>query len=133
MTYFAMDPFYIKKAIGNRALRLELPPQMKVHPVYHIGLLDCYRNSKDLTRIQTVLEVEEIDGKLNWEVREIVDSRENRQKKYNPIEYLVLWKGYPDKDGIWEVYDKLKGTDDELLQAFHRKYPKAIKDRQLSA
>ena len=54
-----MGPFHIEKTIRNRAFRLKLPPQMKVHPVYHIGLLEHYRDSKDLTRIQTVLEVKE--------------------------------------------------------------------------
>ena len=73
-----MGPFCIEKAIGNRAFRLELPPQIKVHPVYHIGLLERYRDSKDPTSIQIVSKVKEIDGELNWEVREIVDSRQNR-------------------------------------------------------
>ena len=95
-----IGPLRIEKAIGNTAFRLELPPQIKVHLVYHIGLLECYRDSKNPTRIQTVPEVEEIDRELNWEVREIVDSRQNRRKKHNPIEYLVLWEGYPNKDGI---------------------------------
>ena len=85
-----MGQFCIKKAIENRAFRLELPPQMKVHPVYHIGWLERYRDSKDPTRIQIVLEVEEIDRELNWEVREIVNSRQNKRKKHNPIEYLML-------------------------------------------
>ena len=75
LDYKKMGPFRIDKAIGNRAFRLELPPHMKVHPVYHIGLLERYRDSKEPTRIQTVPEVEEIDAKLNWEVREIVDIR----------------------------------------------------------
>ena len=48
---------------------------MKVHPVYHIGLLEHYRDSKDPIRIQTVPEVKEIDRELNWEVREIINSR----------------------------------------------------------
>ena len=72
-----MGLFHIEKAIRNRAFRLELPLQMKVHPVYYIGLLECYRDSKDPTRIQIVLEVEEINGELNWKVIEIVDSRQN--------------------------------------------------------
>ena len=72
-----MGLFRIEKAIGNRAFRLELPPQMKVHPVYHIGLLECYRDSKDPIRKQIVLEVEEIEGEINWEVKEIVESRQN--------------------------------------------------------
>ena len=85
-----MGLFRIEKAIWNRAFRLELPLQMKVHPAYHIELLERYRDSKDSRRIQTVPEVEEINGELNWEVREIVNSRQNRQKKHNSIKYLVL-------------------------------------------
>ena len=49
LDYKKIGPFHIEKAIGNRAFRLELPPQMKVHPVYHIGLLERYRDSKDPT------------------------------------------------------------------------------------
>ena len=45
----------------------------------------------------------------------------------------MLWEGYPDEDGTWKVYDNLKGTDDELLQAFHGRYPKAMKDRRVNA
>ena len=123
---------HIEKAIGNRAFRLELPPQMKVHPLYHIGLLKCYKSSKHPTRIQIVPKVEEINEELNWEVREIVDSRQNRQKKYNPIEYLVLWEEYPNENGTWEVYDNLKGTADKLLQDFHRRNFKVIKDMRIS-
>ena len=75
LDYKKMGPFRIEKVIRNRAFMLELPLQMKVHPVYHEGLLEYYRGSKDPIRIQTVPEVEEIDGELNWEVREIIDSR----------------------------------------------------------
>ena len=60
-----MGPFRIKKAIRNRVFRLELPLQMKVHPVYYIGLLERYRDSKNPTRIQIVPEVEEINRQLN--------------------------------------------------------------------
>ena len=65
LDYKKMGPFCIKKAIRNRAFRLELPSQMKVHPVYQIGLLEHYSDSKDPTRIQIVPEVEEIDRELN--------------------------------------------------------------------
>ena len=70
--------FHIKKAIRNIAFRLELLPQIKVHQFYYIGLLEHYRDSKDPKRIQTVPEVKEIDGELNWEVSEIVNSMQNR-------------------------------------------------------
>ena len=78
LDYKKMGWFRIEKVIRNRAFRRELPPQMKVHSVYHIGLLECYRDSKDSTRIQIVLEVDEINREFNWKVRKIVDSRQSQ-------------------------------------------------------
>ena len=45
----------------------------------------------------------------------------------------MLWKGYLNKDGTLNIYDNFKGTADELLQEFHRRYSKAVKDMEISA
>ena len=58
-------------------------------------------------------------------VREIVESRRSNKKKGKPIEYLVLWEGYPDEEGTWKTYDKLKGIADEALQEFRSRNPNA--------
>jgi len=39
-----------------------------------------------------------LEGEENWEVREIVESRRNSRKRGRPVEYLVLWEGYPDEE-----------------------------------
>jgi len=81
-------PFKVKKAVGKRAYELELPPQMRIHPVFHIALLEPYIVPADPRRRVDPPEIEEIDGEENHVLREVVDSRVNRKKKV--VEYLVL-------------------------------------------
>ena len=124
-----MGPFRIIKEVGTRAFKLELPLQMKIHPVFNIWLLEPYRLSKDPNRRQEPPEAEEIDGETNWEVRDIAESRLNRRRKV--VEYLVLWEGYPDEDATWEKYDNLQGTAEEALKQFYTKYPQSIRDTRI--
>ena len=42
-----IGPFKVKKTVGKRAYQLELPPQMKIHPVFHVSLLEPYRIPAD--------------------------------------------------------------------------------------
>ena len=45
------------------------------------------------------------------------------RKKGEPIEYLVLWEGYPDEGATWEPYENIKGTAEEALAAYRAKNP----------
>ena len=54
-----------------------------------------------------------------------VESRRNHREKGKPTEYRVLWEGYPDEEGTWETYDKVKGRAEEALQEFQGKNPNA--------
>ena len=47
------------------------------------------------------------------------------RRKETSAEYFVLWEGYPNEEGTWETYDKLKGTKEEALQEFTAKNPNA--------
>ena len=58
-------------------------------------------------------------------VREIVEGCRNNRKKGKPIKYLVLWEGYPNEEGTWETYYKLKGTAEEALREFRGRNPNA--------
>jgi hypothetical protein len=35
-----MGPVNVLQAEGKRSYKLELPPQMKIHPVFHVSLLE---------------------------------------------------------------------------------------------
>ena len=40
-----LGPFTIIECIGTQAYRLELPKSMKIHPVFHVVLLERYKQS----------------------------------------------------------------------------------------
>jgi len=124
-----MGPFKVLKTVGRRAYQLELPSQMKIHPVFHINLLEPYRIPADSQRRIEPPEVEEIDGEENHVVREVADSRVNRSKK--KVEYLVLWEGYEQEDATWEPWEHLRNSAEKALISFHKRYPRKPRDARV--
>ena len=68
-------PFSVVKQINDVAFRLELPPSMKIHPVFHIPLLKLYKTSFISNRSQVPPPPVEIERNEEFQVSEILDSR----------------------------------------------------------
>jgi len=64
----------IKQVIGHNARCLELPETMRIHPVFHISLLEPYNGQESEQLIQELPQPIEIDGEEEWEVKAILDS-----------------------------------------------------------
>ena len=45
LDYQRLGSFSIIKQVNEVAYRLELPPSMKIHPVFHVSLLEPYKDS----------------------------------------------------------------------------------------
>ena len=67
-------PFKILKQEGNLAYKLQISDRWKIHPVFHVSLLEPCQTFIRPAREQPPLEPEEIDGDLEWEVEKIVKS-----------------------------------------------------------
>ena len=104
---------------------MQLPEGSQAHPTFQVQLLEPKRFSREDSRRKRPPIPEPIDGEVNYVVREIVESRRDNWEKGKPVEYFVLWEGYPDEEGTWETYEKLKGIAEETLQEFRVKNPNA--------
>jgi hypothetical protein len=108
LDFHHLGPFSIIKQINDVAFRLELPPSMKIHPVFHVSLLELYKESSIPGRFHVPPPPVELNGQEEFEVSEILDSRIIQRK----LEYLVQWHGY----------NNLRNAP-EMIQEFHCWYP----------
>ena len=121
-------PFKIVDIISPHAYKLELPPTMKIHPVFHTVRLRPYypdtipgRNPPP-QRPSPVIEGDDPE----YEVEYIKDSRLTKRG----LQYLVKWKGYPHEECTWEPIHNLEHAQD-AIKAFHQKHASA--PRRISA
>jgi len=113
--------------IGPVAYRLELLHQWKVHNAFHASLLIPYKEKKAQGPNYPGQIPDMVEGQEEWEVKKILDScRRGRNKR---LQYLLKWKGYLEAEKTWE--NKENEFAQELLEEFHKQYPKAIKSIRL--
>jgi hypothetical protein len=112
-------PFTIKEKVTSVAFRLELPPSMKIHDVFHADLLLPYKETEaygtPFARPPPTIDNEEEE----YEVEAILNMR--RHGRGRKLQYLVHWKGYPHSDDSWVDHKDLNAP--ELLKEFYQKSP----------
>lgn len=87
------------KRIGAVAYKLELPPEAKIHPVFHVSLLKKQIGDSDIVQLPQLDEV----GEILPQPEAILDSRVRKNKK----EVLVHWRGLSPLEATWERLDKI--------------------------
>jgi len=66
--------FKVLEKKGSGASMLEISPRWKIHPVFHVSLLQPYRASNRPNRERPSQDPINIEGDLQWEVERIVKS-----------------------------------------------------------
>ena len=108
--------------------RLKLPTRWGIHNVFHVDRLTPAIVNEVYGKVPQP-EPEVVEGKLEYEVDEILDSKHDRRYS-GGILYLVRWKGYGPGGDTWEGLKNLVHAK-EAIAEFHRKHPEA--PRKLSA
>jgi hypothetical protein len=119
LDYKRLGPFKILEVVGEAksAYKLELPVQMRIHPVFHVSLLTPYKANTIPGRQQAPAPPVVIDGNEEWEVEKILDSRIH----YRKLQYYVDWKGYTPADRTWEPAEHLSHAP-KLIEEYHRQF-----------
>ena len=113
-----LGPFEILEQIGSSAFRLKLPSAIKIHPVFHVSLLEPHVANPFSDRVVDPLPALQVDGVEEFEVHEILHSRFRRGQ----LQYYVDWVGYDVSDCSWEPARNV-GHATEALCNFHQKFP----------
>ena len=114
-------PFPITRVVSRTSYQLKLPPQWKIHDVFHATLLTPYKETALNGKSYQEPAPDLIDGQPEWEVESILRVRRRR----NQLQYLVRWKGFSEAHDSWEPAKNVHA--DELVQEFYKTNPNAIR------
>ena len=103
-------PYLISKVIGKVAYQLNLPPESKVHPVFHVSLLK--KVVAHAVKPQPLTPMLTIELELRVEPLAV---KAVRNHPAGTAEVLIQWKDLPDFKATWESVDVMK----QQFPAFH--------------
>jgi hypothetical protein len=106
-----VGPFKVIERIGKVAYKVELPPNPKMHDVFHDQLLKEYRSNG---KVQPPPPLIEIDDSLEYEVERVLGHRKVKRGKGSRKEFLVKWLGYEHEHNTWEPEKHLTHCEDLL-------------------
>jgi hypothetical protein len=107
-----IGPYRVIGINNDNAYKLELPPNLRIHPVINISQLKKYHDGTTIfpsrPPAQSRPDPEALDahGVPSFEVERILDKRSVNRG----TQYLVKWKGYPDEESTWEPISNLTGS-----------------------
>jgi len=84
-----IGPYVVKKIVSENVVELELPVSLRIHPVVNVRRIVKYKAHVEGQK-KTPPPPVEVAGEKEYEVEEILDRQERREK----TKYLVKWKGY---------------------------------------
>lgn len=105
LDYKRLGPFCIQEQINLMAYWLKLPTSKKVHPVFHVFLLDAYGKSTLSGRIQPLSLCVEIENHMKYVVEKVLAL----WRRWEKLEYLIQWHGCDI-------------NEPQKVQKFHRQY-----------
>jgi hypothetical protein len=111
-------PYRITMKVGN-AYRLDLPPSMKIHPVFSPDKLRKAATDPLPGQYEDPPQAIEIDGHDEWEVEKIIAVRLH----YSKLQYRVKWLGHDD-DPEWYPATNFRNSP-VCLRDFHTQHPEA--------
>jgi len=108
-----VGPLKITRIINDNAYELQLPPQLRIHPVQNISKLRRYVHSPERfpgrpqPNSRPPPDLEDASAGEQYHVERILAQRGQNRRR----EYLVKWLGYPNEDCSWVARRDLNCPD----------------------
>ncbi|KAL0150107.1 hypothetical protein M9458_054534 [Cirrhinus mrigala] len=116
-----VGPFTILEQVNPVTFKLQLPPQYRIHPTFHISLLKPFHQPL-IPSTEPGHEKEPppplmLEEGSIYSVREILQSR----RRGGQLKYLVDWEGYGPEERSW--VPRVDILDPTLMEDFHANHP----------
>jgi hypothetical protein len=112
-----IGPLVVERVVNPVAYKLKLPASLKIHPVFHMSLLQPWHEDAEFPAHQPTLTrpppVNEDENR--FKVDRLLDKRTRRYGRGQRVEYLVRWLGYGPEDDTWEP---AANVDSDLIADF---------------
>jgi len=122
--YKLRGKFRIKRLTEMNAYELKLPPSTgKIHPVFHISLLEPYYLNNIPGRCSPTSPPVDLE-ETEYHVEKIRTS----ELRKGQVWYLVSWKGCGPNDDTWEPCKNLRDSAAATVLKFHQDNPRKPRD-----
>lgn len=108
-------PFMITQRVGNSVYKLQFPPHVKMHSVFHVIQLKKHIGSKAIPSPN--LPMVNMDGTIKTGPAGVLQVRQVARRDLSVVQWLIQWDNLPKEDATWEDVDFIKYT-----------FPKFFKD-----
>ena len=119
-----LGPFKVIARPSSLAYKLQLPQYLShIHPVFHVSQLEPVIQNLIPNCTQSPPPPIEVDGKEEFEVAKILDSKLDKRYRRCLLWYYIRWQGYEgtDEEFAWVAANELHAN--ELLTEYHVRYP----------
>ncbi|MGQ3285828.1 RNase H-like domain-containing protein [Bosea sp. (in: a-proteobacteria)] len=110
-----LGPFTVIEHVGRNAVRLEIPPHMAIHPVFHVSLLRAYKSdgsvqppSVEVPEVLINPTEPEVLPYIVAERKEVHYRKlRNKNKRYEKLFYRVRYPGFSEVHDQWLPSDRV--------------------------
>lgn len=127
-----VGPFKVEKVVNPVTYRLKLPASMRVHPVFHVSLLQPWRvDPEHPAHVTAPPRPPPIDEEGNsYRVDRLLDKRVRRRGRGSVLEYLVRWEGYGPEDDSWVAEINIEQSLIDDYESSHHAVPEQATARR---
>jgi hypothetical protein len=112
-----IGPLVVERVVNPVAYKLKLPESLKIHPIFHVSMMQPWRQDEEFPAHQPILTrpppINEDENR--FKVDRLLDKRTRRYGRGQRVEYLVRWLGYGPEDDTWEPVAHI---DDDVVAEF---------------
>ena len=118
-----IGPFPITQKISHTAYRLQLPPSLRVHNVFHVNLLKPFHGGPAWCATPPTADAEPRASYANFseEVSRILETRRLQRHNQRVRQYLVQWTGREEHDATWVDEQQIREAR-SALETFWRQH-----------